>query len=143
MDRLAGAVGANYLFPGRNLIIIDIGTAITYDFVNNKNQFLGGNISPGPHIRFKALNNYTAKLPLVDLDTPKRFIGQNTREAILNGVVYGIFAEIKGIINEAKKKFDSITPVLTGGYAVFFGKMFKNYIFVEANLVPIGLNQVL
>ncbi len=143
MDRLAGAIGANYIFPGKNLLIIDIGTAITYDFVTEKNQFLGGNISPGPMLRFRALNEFTANLPLVELDYPQRLIAQNTREAILNGVVHGIVAEIKGIIREGKTKFKDLKPILTGGYAYFFGKMFKNYIFVEANLVPIGLNCVL
>ncbi len=142
-DRLAGAIGARCLFPDKNLLIIDIGTAITYDFVNSQGQFLGGNISPGPHIRFSALHDYTASLPKVELDEPQRLIAQNTKEAILNGVLWGIYSEINGIIKLSEGKFDSITPILSGGYAYFFGKMFKSYIFVEANLVPIGLNCVL
>ncbi len=142
-DRLAGAIGANYLYPGKNLIIIDIGTAITYDFVTAQNQFIGGNISPGPHIRLKALSTFTSRLPLVDLKQPEGLIARNTQEAILNGVVYGIVAEINGIISMAKGLYSPLTPILTGGYADFFGKMFKNYIFVKANLVAIGLNRVL
>ncbi len=142
-DRLAGAIGANFLFPNTNLLIIDIGTAITYDFVSEKNQFLGGNISPGPHLRFKALNTFTARLPLVQTSYPQNFIGQNTREAILNGVILGITHEILGFIHEAEKNFNNLKPILTGGYADFFGKILKNSIFVEINLIPIGLHRVL
>ncbi len=142
-DRLAGAIGANFLFPNTNLLIIDIGTAITYDFVSEKNQYLGGNISPGPHLRFKALNTFTARLPLVQASYPQNFIGQNTREAILNGVILGIVHEIQGFIQEAEKNFNKLKPILTGGYADFFGKILKNSIFVEINLVPIGLHRVL
>ena len=142
-DRLAGAIGANYLFPQTNLLVIDIGTAITYDFVDEKNRFLGGNISPGPLLRFRALHDYTKKLPFVNISMPQNFIAKNTKDAILNGVIWGIKAEIEDFIAQAKKKYPQIKPILTGGYAYFFGKIFKNYIFVNNYLVPLGLNHVL
>ncbi len=142
-DRLAAAVGANFLYPGENLLICDIGTAITLDVVTGQGEFTGGNISPGPHIRFKALNDYTANLPLVEPDYPVKLIADTTREAILNGVIWGIVYEIEGYIENLTLNFKKLRTILTGGYAYFFEKIMKSPIFVEMNLVPIGLNRIL
>ncbi len=142
-DRLAAAIGANYLFPNDNILIFDIGTALTVDLVTDSAEYLGGNISPGPLMRLKALNYFTARLPLVELTEPQNFIGQSTKEAILNGVVWGIVNEINGYIETLQQNFKNLRPILTGGYAEFFGKKMKNPIFVYVNLVPIGLNRVL
>ncbi len=142
-DRLAAAIGANYLFPGQNVVIFDIGTALTIDLVTDSGQYLGGNISPGPLMRLKALNYFTARLPLVELSDTQQFIGQSTHEAILNGVVWGIVNEINGYIETLERNFKNLRPIMTGGYAEFFAKKMKNPIFVYVNLVPIGLNRVL
>ncbi len=142
-DRLAAAIGANYLFPGQNVVIFDIGTALTIDLVTSSAEYIGGNISPGPLMRLKALNYFTARLPLVELTDTQDYIGQSTHEAILNGVVWGIVNEIDGYIDTFKRNFKNLRPIITGGYAEFFAKKMKNPIFVYVNLVPIGLNRVL
>ncbi len=142
-DRLAAVIGANYLYPGQNIVVFDIGTALTVDVITENAEYLGGNISPGPLLRFRALNEFTAKLPLVDLGEPKNFLGQSTSEAILNGVVYSLTFEIDGYVETLKQNFKNLRAILTGGYADFFAKKMKNRIFAQNNLVPIGLNRVL
>ncbi len=142
-DRIAAAVGANFLIPNSNLIIIDIGTALTIDFVNDKNEYIGGNISLGIDMRFKALNEFTDKLPLIKKDDKRSLIGTSTETAIRNGVMNGIAYEIEGVINKLEEDFTNINTFLTGGDAFFFDKLYKNNIFANANLVLIGLNRIL
>ncbi len=142
-DRLAAAVGANYLFPAQNVLICDIGTAITLDVVSGNAEFLGGNISPGPLMRFRAMHEFTARLPLVGLDETNTRIGKNTRQAILNGVVWGIVHEIEGYIDFLSLGFKNLRTIFTGGFAYYFGKKMKSTIFVELKIVPIGLNRVI
>ncbi len=142
-DRLAAAVGANELFPNQNLLIIDAGTAITYDLVSEKNQFVGGNISPGLEMRFKALNHFTGKLPLVNCSDEFKAIGTNTDEAIRAGVQNGILFEMMQTIEYFSKNYPNLMVVMTGGDASFFERKLNYSIFVHVNLTLIGLNRIL
>jgi type III pantothenate kinase len=144
-DRIAGSVGANALFPHQPVLKIDFGTCITYDFINANNEFEGGGISPGMMLRFKAMHNYTAKLPLVD---PMQFsnfelIGTDTAQAMASGVMHGIKNEIDGIINEYQTRFNGLKVVVTGGDAGLFATLLKSEIFARPYLVLEGLNTIL
>lgn len=142
-DRLAAVVGANNIFPDTNVLVIDLGTAITFDLVNNKNQYLGGTISPGLNLRFKALNQFTDQLPLLEKREKFDFIGNDTHSAIISGVQSGIKFEIEGYIHQLQNDYDKLKTILTGGDAIFFDKMLKNTIFVNLNLNFVGLNTIL
>jgi type III pantothenate kinase len=144
-DRIAGSVGAKILFPGKPVLKIDFGTCITYDFITEKNEYTGGAISPGMMMRFKAMHNYTARLPLVD---PMQYVlfeltGNDTSSAILSGVVNGIRNEVDGIIKEYNSRFANLKIVGTGGDSGFFVTLLKNEIFARPNLVLEGLNRIL
>jgi type III pantothenate kinase len=142
-DRLAAAVGANELFPDRNLLVIDAGTAITYDLVTDKNQFLGGNISPGLEMRFKSLYQFTGKLPLVEKNEDFQPIGRNTIEAIRAGVQNGIIYELTQTIDFFNRNYQNLQIIMTGGDSNFFDKKLNYSIFVHFNLTLIGLNRIL
>lgn len=142
-DRLAAAVGANELFPNQNILIIDAGTAITYDLVSEKNEFIGGNISPGLQMRFKALNQFTGKLPLVNHSDDFQHIGRNTTDAIRAGVQNGILYEIAQTIELFNKNYQNLQIVMTGGDSIFFDKKLNYTIFVHFNITLIGLNRIL
>jgi len=142
-DRIATAVGANTMFPNENVLIIDLGTAITFDVIDTSNTFLGGNISPGMNTRFKALNTFTKKLPLLSAQEEFSLIGNTTIEAIINGVQNGIIFEIEGYIAQLNNIYPSLKVILTGGDTFFFAKKLKNIIFAEPNLLFIGLNRIL
>jgi type III pantothenate kinase len=139
IDRLAAAVGANYLFPATDCIIFDCGTAITIDFVSQSGEFLGGNISPGLQTRFKALNVFTAKLPLENVAENTPAVGTTTVTAIQAGVIHGVCYEIETYID----KNPHCNIIFTGGDAFFLVKNIKEPIFVVCNLVIIGLNRVI
>jgi len=142
-DRLAGIIGANYYFPNQNILSIDAGTAITYDYINDQNEYIGGNISPGLSMRFRALNYFTEKLPLLEQSGSDKKIGQTTNEAITLGVENGIFFEINSYITDFKNSYHDGKIILTGGDCFFFEKRFKNIIFAKPYLVPVGLNRIL
>lgn len=142
-DRLAAAVGAYTIFPGSNVLVIDAGTAITIDIITGSGEFLGGNISPGLDIRFKSLNYYTKKLPLIKKEGVIGLTGKTTEEAIRFGVWNGILYELNGYIDDYKLKFEELKIILTGGDHKYFDKKLKNYIFVDSNLNLKGLNQIL
>ena len=142
VDRIAGCVGVT-LFPGRELLIIDSGTAITYDFVSAEGEFLGGNISPGLGIRFRALNEFTVSLPLVKCNVNHGYIGKNTHDAILNGVMNGILFEIRGYIDEAYRNNSDAVIIITGGGSEYLKKTLSRTVFFEDKLVNLGLNRVL
>jgi type III pantothenate kinase len=142
-DRLAAAIGANELFPDQNLLIIDAGTAITYDLVSEKNQFIGGNISPGLQMRYKALNHFTGKLPLVTQSDDFQLIGKNTIEAIRSGVQNGMLYEIAQTIESFNRNYQNLQIIMTGGDSYFFDKKLNYSIFVHFNLTLIGLNRIL
>jgi len=138
-DRLALAAAAVYFHSGKNNLVIGLGSCVTYNFVNKYNSFVGGSISPGMEMRFKSLNYYTAKLPLVKPDWNFPLIGYDTRTNILSGVLIGLAEEIDGIINKYKEKFHNINVLLTGGDVVYFAHHLKSRIFTDANLIFKGL----
>jgi len=142
-DRIAAAVGANYLYPNENLLVIDAGTAITYEFVNSKAHYLGGNIAPGLQMRLKSLNYFTQKLPLVQAQFNPDWIGSSTESAIVNGVIYGLKFEIESYYQMCLNTFENIRIILTGGDAIFLRSIVKNPIFAVQNLVLIGLKRIL
>lgn len=142
-DRLSAVVGANYLEPGQDLLVIDAGTAITYDLIKSSGVYIGGNISPGMTTRFKALNQFTSKLPLVEQPDEVQTLGYNTLTAIQSGVVKGIIYEMDGCIEELKSMYPSLLVFLTGGHSNYFERRLKNSIFADINLVLTGLNRIL
>lgn len=142
-DRLALAVGANYLFPSHNVLVIDAGTALTYDLVTSKGEYKGGAISPGLQLRFKALNEYTAKLPLIEHLKTVDIVGTSTVECISSGVINGTVLEIEGYVGKINSIYEGCVVVLTGGDANFLANMLKNSIFVNPFLMVIGLNRIL
>ncbi|MCC8171968.1 MAG: type III pantothenate kinase [Parabacteroides sp.] len=142
-DRLAAIVGAHYLRPGCDLLVIDAGTAITYELVDKTGTFLGGNISPGMTTRFKALHAFTKKLPLLAETPDIPLMGKSTAEAIRAGVVNGIVYEMDGYIDALRKKYPGLLVFLTGGHSFYFERRLKNSIFADINLVLTGLNRIL
>ena len=142
-DRIAVAVGANLLQPQKDILIIDAGTAITYEVVEAAGVYLGGNISPGMTSRFHALNRHTKRLPLVEKRACVPLLGTSTETAILAGVVRGIVFEMDGYIDELQGKYPGLYVFLTGGHAFYFEKRLKNAIFADKNVGLIGLNRIL
>jgi type III pantothenate kinase len=142
-DRIAAAVGGFDLHPNTNLLIIDAGTAITFDILNEKHQFLGGNISPGIEMRFKALHQFTGKLPLVKQEKFEKLFGSSTEEAIRAGVQNGVVFEVEKAIDTFKEFYKNLKVIITGGDADFFDKKLKNSFFVNFNLTALGLNRIL
>lgn len=142
-DRLANAVGATVVFPKKNVLIIDMGTCIKYDFVDKKKNYHGGAISPGLQMRFKALKHFTAKLPLIKPSKNFPLTGKNTQESISSGVQNGIIFEINGMIDQYQKKHDELKVILTGGDQTFFADHLKSSIFAAPNLTLQGLNEIL
>lgn len=138
-DRLALVSAAADLYPGTNNLVIALGSAITYNFVNKKKEFIGGGISPGMEMRFRSLNAFTAKLPLVEKDWNFTLMGYDTRTNILSGVILGMAAEIDGMIENYRQKYHNFNAVLTGGDAPYFGYHLKNKIFADPNLIYKGL----
>ena len=144
LDRLANAIGAWRLNPKSNSLVIDLGTCIKYDIVSTKGEYLGGNISPGMQMRFKALNHFTDQLPLI---APKKDLNQlygtDTESSLQCGVMHGISHEIKGFIQRYQKEFNQLTIFMTGGDSKYFDKRDKKSIFANQNLTLIGLNEIL
>jgi type III pantothenate kinase len=142
-DRLAGVVGACHLYPENDILVIDAGTAITYDLITKDRQYLGGNISPGIEMRYKALHQFTGRLPLVTRKEFNGLYGQTTEEALRAGVQHGIVFEADNAINAFKEFYKNLYVIITGGDANFFDKKLKNSFFVHFNLIAIGLNCIL
>jgi len=138
-DRLALAAAAVYSYPGKNNLVIGLGTCITYNFINKFNEFIGGAISPGLEMRLKSLNHYTAKLPLVKPDWNVSMIGYDTNTNILSGVVIGVAKEIDGFVNAYNEKFGNFNALLTGGDTGILGSHLKNKIFADPELIFKGL----
>jgi type III pantothenate kinase len=138
-DRLALCAAATLLFPGANNLIIGLGTAVTYNFLNTKNEFLGGGISPGMTMRMKALNSFTAKLPIVEPDWNVPLVGYDTKTNIQSGVVLGLAHEIDGFIADYKNKYRAFNVLLTGGDLVHLAPHLKNLIFADPDLLFKGL----
>jgi type III pantothenate kinase len=142
-DRIALAVAGSGTFPDCNVLIIGAGTCITYDFINRNKEYFGGAISPGIRMRFKALNTFTDKLPLVSLIDHSELVGNSTESSIRSGVLNGVVAEVNGIIERYVDQFTDLKIILTGGDANYFDKRLKNNIFANSNLVLEGLNMIL
>jgi type III pantothenate kinase len=142
-DRIAAVVGANDMFPGKNILVIDAGTAITYEFIDAESQYHGGNISPGLQMRFKALHHYTGRLPLIQREGEVAWVSKNTETAIRSGVIKGIEYEIMGYISAFKEKYPDLLVFLTGGDRFSFDTRLKNIIFADKFLVLKGLNRIL
>ena len=143
MDRLAAVVGANYLCPDKNLLVIDAGTALTYEFIDAQGRYWGGNISPGIYIRFKTLNACCDKLPLIEKGGDLPEFGYSTETAIRAGVIKGIEFEIMGYIRLMQKKYPDLLVFLTGGDKFSFDTNLKSIIFADRFLVLKGLNRIL
>ena len=142
-DRVAAAVGARVLYPDKSCIVIDMGTCITYDLVGLDDNFYGGIISPGVRMRFKAMNTFTKRLPLLDPEPIPELIGKSTKHAMQSGVMNGILSEINGFVEEYSKVLTNINVILCGGDATYFANRIKNPNFVIPELVLIGLNRIL
>ena len=142
-DRLALVSAAAFKFPKDNVLIIDAGSCITYDFKNFKNEYLGGGISPGISMRFKSLNSFTANLPLISSTNSFRLVGDTTKNSLISGVMNGTVSEINGIIKQYFEEFKNIKIILTGGDSNFLRKRIKNSIFADQNFLLKGLNKLL
>jgi len=138
-DRLALSVAAIHLYPQKNNLVIGLGTCITYNFINKFHEFMGGGISPGMEMRLKALNYYTAKLPLVTADDNVPLIGYDTNTNILSGVVIGMAKEIDGFIDAYIEKYGNFNVLLTGGDIVYLASHIKSKIFADPDLIFKGL----
>ena len=142
-DRLAAVIGANFLFPKKGCLVIDAGTCITYDFIDKKGVYHGGNIAPGINMRLKAMHSFTAGLPLVNRKRLVSHVGKDTETSLLTGGQLGAVLEMEGFIKKYKEKFGPLNVILTGGDAEYFANKLKTKIFVNSNLVLVGLNQIL
>lgn len=142
IDRMVLAAGATLQFQGQNRLIIDAGTCVTYDFVDQNDVYHGGAISPGLRLRYESLHNFTEKLPLLTVESPKDFIGDSTAEAIHSGVVNGLVYEINGFVDEYQSKYSNFIIILTGGDTEFLAKRLKNTIFANSNFLLESLNQI-
>ncbi len=142
-DRLAAVVGAFQLYPYENCLVIDAGTCITYDLIDRKGNFLGGNIAPGINLRLKAMHAFTAGLPQVPAGETESWIGNTTSSAMRNGAQLGAVLEMEGFIGNCRRQMGEVNVILTGGDADFFAKKLKSEIFVNHHLVLLGLNKIL
>lgn len=142
-DRIAACIGASCIKPDENILVIDAGTAITYDIITCKRDYIGGLISPGIKMRYRALSEFTAKLPLCEINELSPLIGKTTEEAIVGGVQNGVLNELDAYISTINERYADINVFLTGGDAFFFDKKLKNSIFVNQKLLFYGLNRIL
>ncbi len=142
-DRLAAVSGVYTLYSGKNVLVIDCGTCITYDFLTADGRYIGGNISPGIRMRLKAMHDYTDRLPLVDLPDSITWIGQSTEEALQNGAVTMAIMESRGMIFYLKENYGHLTTVLTGGDSGYFENHLTGEQYVHPDLILSGLNEIL
>lgn len=143
IDRLSNAVGAAVLFPKKNCLVIDAGTCLKFDFINDANEYQGGSIAPGLQMRYRALHEFTDRLPLLHPAEEIELIGKNTEGSIHSGVINGMTAEINAIISEYKSRYDTLQIILTGGDARFFLNRIKTHIFADPILTLKGLDAIL
>ena len=143
VDRIALSSAAVSTFPKTNCLIIDAGSCITYDFVTNKAEYLGGAISPGIKMRYKALHTFTKNLPELSPKKENSIIGKSTQSSINIGVVQGVLYEIQGYISQYSKEYKDLTIILTGGDAHFLLDSLNFNIFANSNFLLEGLNYIL
>lgn len=142
MDRLCAAIGAKSLFPESPVLAVDIGTCVKYEFINEKGEYEGGNISPGLKMRFASLNNYTSKLPALQPQPVTGPIGRSTNEALRLGVQQGMLFEIQTMISTMQTLHPHLKTVGTGGDLPFFVNDLKTHIFADLLLVLRGINEI-
>lgn len=138
-DRLALMSAAVHFYPQKNNLVIGLGSCITYNFINQYNQFLGGSITPGMDMRFKSMHDYTAKLPIASADWNFPLIGYDTKTNLQSGVIVGIINEIEGFIQKYSEKFNNFNVVLTGGNSTYFASQLKYKIFADHHFLFKGL----
>ena len=143
VDRMALVAAAKVQFPDKNVLIIDAGSCITFDFIDQKTEYFGGDISPGIEMRYKAVNYYTANLPLLKKNDTLPKLGDSTQNAIHRGILNGVIQEIEGVISQYRTKNQKLTVVLTGGDTIFLAKNLKSSIFAIPNFLLEGLNSIL
>ncbi len=143
VDRIALVSASVKQYPNENVLIIDAGTCITYDFITSQNHYLGGAISPGIRLRYNTLHNLTANLPLLETSLPTSITGNSTDTSIHSGVVNGIIYEIDGVIDKYQELYPDLTVILTGGDAKFLSNQLKNSIFANSDFLLEGLNYIL
>ena len=144
LDRVANAVGAAALFPAQNVLSIQAGTCLVFDFVNENGEYLGGSISPGMNMRFEMLHQKTKNLPFIKAtDTMPHFLGNDSVTSLSSGVINGICHEIDGFIDDYRTEFKNLSVLLTGGDATYIQKFIKNTIFAAPNVVLKGLNEII
>jgi type III pantothenate kinase len=142
-DRIAGVAKAWKQFPGKNVLVIDMGTCITYDLLQSNGIYRGGLISPGIHMRFKAMHEFTGKLPLLEPDREARLIGTSTYSSMQAGVWYGVRGEMESIIDSFRVNYEELTVLIGGGDNIYFDDKFSFSIFAAPNLVLDGLKVIL
>jgi len=142
-DRICNAVAAKDKFPNKNTLIVDMGTCNKYDFVTSSGEYIGGAISPGFDMRFKAMHNFTDQLPLVQPTICDDIIGDTTINSMKSGAFFGVLGEINFYVEQYEDRFDDIKVVLTGGFSTYFDKVVKNHIFADSYLTLRGLNIIL
>ncbi len=141
-DRLAAIIGAWSLFENQASLVIDSGTCVTYDFINKDGDYLGGNIAPGVELRYRAMDEFTANLPLVSRKETNSLLGYDTESALVNGGLLGVIFEIDTYVRRLESIYGNINVIITGGDAEAFGDKLEKQIFVSPNLVLIGLNEI-
>jgi type III pantothenate kinase len=145
LDRLAAVCAAAKIFPNTNVLCIDMGTCVTYDFISADGTYMGGAISPGLTMRYKAMHTFTAQLPLLQANTlqKQKLIGANTDESMRSGAFNGFVFEILGFIEAYQRNYENLQCLICGGDAALLDTQLKNSIFVRADLVAEGLNTIL
>ncbi len=142
-DRIANIVAVSEEYPNKNVVVIDAGTCITYDFIDKNKDYFGGRISPGLEMRYKSLNEFTELLPKLSVSGESEFIGDDTNSSISSGVEQGVLSEADSFIDGFRNKDEDLIVVVTGGDTFFFENALKNSIFADPNLVLKGLNIIL
>jgi len=142
-DRIAALVGASFLFPNQDILVLDAGTCLTIDFINKRKIYKGGRISLGIAMRYKALNQFTSNLPLCEFSDSSMIMGYDTSSSIISGVQQGILAEVREIINIYKMENKDTIIIVTGGDCFFFETELKSSIFAYPFLIMEGLNEIL
>jgi type III pantothenate kinase len=144
LDRIALVAAAAESYPNQNVLVIDAGTCITYDFIDKSSVYQGGTISPGLQMRYKAMHTFTGKLPLItETILGSSYIGKSTKEAMQIGVCKSISYEIDGYIDDYLADYEDLTVVLTGGDYNLLSASIKNSIFATSNFLLKGLNKIL
>ena len=143
VDRIAAVCGAFQLFPNQDCLIIDMGTCINYELLDQSGNYLGGIISPGMNMRFQAMHTFTARLPLTQSAVWPQLVGKSTTACLQSGTMNGIMEEMKGVVEKLKVEYPALRVIICGGDASLFENQWKPSIFAAPELVLVGLNRIL